>query len=830
MRLEFIEIEKIERYLLNEMAPADKENFEKEIQSNTDLKAKVEAQKIITAAIRQIGIKQSAKRGHKLYKMKRLLTYTIIALSIIVGGLITLKIINSNSEIASDSFEVENSALPFKENDSLSNFSNQLLDYETFTIETSEDTVIENKDGLVIYIPEQAFSENGPIELMVQSAFKTEDILYSGLSTTSNGEPLETGGMFYIDALKDGKRINIIKDLEIMVPTNDKKESMALYTGEKNSAGDINWVKPKPLVKDLCPVNILSLDFYPPLYENTLNGWGYDNKTFNDSLYYSFAFSDSPPLSEVVEILAIESSEDAINKNLLSLSQAQDGMPNSVSEITQWNFSSTYLGHNTFEITMICKQFDGWGIFSQKQPDGAVSFPTEFNFTSNQTIKLIGKTREYGAETREGRFPVRAFFGSKAVFKQKIKITKPGNLTINYVYMPCKEACFPPTDGQITIKLEPLVEGINPASIKTIWTTDFNNTILATKEFEKRMPFIHRSCDQSVLDLYLNNLDKGLSEIDSLVIPLVSGKLKSKFESFAKRRDGKVNLNSKAVKKLNAFYKVKSEAHVKAIQKTNTDYWRLQNQKDSTQLNADSQSDMRNNTNTSDIFQKEFQKNLCKVYEAVNYPYDCKGQPVTLPKTYYTATISNIGWHNIDRKVYAATLKRQSTTISYNGKSATLTYNEWVGKIANFKKFDRIHLYNIPIEFNSYIKLSGVNGSYKYKLNEDIEYKTVVLAWTENNLFFAQKKTAKGADLFKLEAISRTEFNTIIRNQLKSVTNMSEELNYIENAKNDQKRINKNDKLTKLKEKIRPKVFPCSVRILENTDNIQLSEDTTAVF
>ena len=50
--------------------------------------------------------------------------------------------------------------------------------------------------------------------------------------------------------------------------------------------------------------------------------------------------------------------------------------------------------------------------------------------------------------------------------------------------------------------------GVNPASVKTIWNRKFNNTNLATKEFEERMPYIHQTCNNSILELYINNLDK----------------------------------------------------------------------------------------------------------------------------------------------------------------------------------------------------------------------------------------------------------------------------------------------------------------------------------
>lgn len=60
--------------------------------------------------------------------------------------------------------------------------------------------------------------------------------------------------------------------------------------------------------------------------------------------------------------------------------------------------------------------------------------------------------------------------------------------------------------------------GVNPSSIETIKSKEFNNTLIATKEFEERLNFIHKTCENYILDLYINNLDKDLWEVDSLVV------------------------------------------------------------------------------------------------------------------------------------------------------------------------------------------------------------------------------------------------------------------------------------------------------------------------
>lgn len=58
---------------------------------------------------------------------------------------------------------------------------------------------------------------------------------------------------------------------------------------------------------------------------------------------------------------------------------------------------------------------------------------------------------------------------------------------------------------------------IDPALIKVIRSEPFQNSLIATREFEKRLPFIYQSCHNSILEIYSKNLDKNMWELDSMV-------------------------------------------------------------------------------------------------------------------------------------------------------------------------------------------------------------------------------------------------------------------------------------------------------------------------
>lgn len=64
--------------------------------------------------------------------------------------------------------------------------------------------------------------------------------------------------------------------------------------------------------------------------------------------------------------------------------------------------------------------------------------------------------------------------------------------------------------------------GVDPASIKVIRTDQFQNTFIATREFEVRLQSIFESCENDVLEIYITNLGSDLWISDSIAAELTS--------------------------------------------------------------------------------------------------------------------------------------------------------------------------------------------------------------------------------------------------------------------------------------------------------------------
>ncbi len=128
----------------------------------------------------------------------------------------------------------------------------------------------------------------------------------------------------------------------------------------------------------------------------------------------------------------------------------QDEMPASVDEVITWSFKVEY--GKDCEATLIfeVEQHDGWHIYSQDLPDGAINIPTSFKFSPSSSYELVGKTWESATELRDNQgFQEKYFKTHKATFKQKIKIKNKKDFKIKteYEFMACKTSCFPP-DGR----------------------------------------------------------------------------------------------------------------------------------------------------------------------------------------------------------------------------------------------------------------------------------------------------------------------------------------------------------------------------------------------
>ncbi|MBD3637792.1 MAG: energy transducer TonB [Crocinitomicaceae bacterium] len=84
MRAELEQVEQIEKYLLNQMSAEEKVEFESHMNTNEQLKQKVNAQQAVVGAIRRMGVKTAAASAYGAWKLRRWLMRASV--SILIAG------------------------------------------------------------------------------------------------------------------------------------------------------------------------------------------------------------------------------------------------------------------------------------------------------------------------------------------------------------------------------------------------------------------------------------------------------------------------------------------------------------------------------------------------------------------------------------------------------------------------------------------------------------------------------------------------------------------------------------------------------------------------
>ncbi len=302
MRTELERMEIIDRYLMNAMNNDEKIAFEKEMAADSLLAEQVKLQSDLLqgmARMQVLNTVQSAQKSYQFAQLVKLIGITVASIALIATA--TLAVVKARNEVA-----IQNNAVlekPFAQKVMTQDY----LPVQTFDIDNTKDTMLKSEHGMLFVIEKGTFGQHKNIQLKLKEAFSAKEILLSKLSTSSQGNPLETAGMFEWTAQSNGKNIEPEKEILVSIPTDDFKEDMKIFKGEVTESGTIDWREPQELEQFVPCVDILSLNFYPPCYQGELDRLGYGNATkhFKDSLYYAFS-AEIGTLNEYAHIVQPE--------------------------------------------------------------------------------------------------------------------------------------------------------------------------------------------------------------------------------------------------------------------------------------------------------------------------------------------------------------------------------------------------------------------------------------------------------------------------------------------------------------------------------------------
>lgn len=164
-------------------------------------------------------------------------------LTVITAATILLTACNNNKENPSDIFTKVYTA--------------DNLPTQTFSISADKDTTLKGKSGTTLFIPKNTFVDekgnqvSGQVSIEFKEALTTADMVLANLTTTSDGNFLQSGGMIFITATSDNNKLEIASDkyIGVIMPTDTAQSGMKVFTGTQDSVG-INWQNPAPILND----------------------------------------------------------------------------------------------------------------------------------------------------------------------------------------------------------------------------------------------------------------------------------------------------------------------------------------------------------------------------------------------------------------------------------------------------------------------------------------------------------------------------------------------------------------------------------------------------
>ncbi len=119
---------------------------------------------------------------------------------------------------------------------------------DEYVINIDKDTTLVTKNGALLKIPKGSLvtDEGNTVTLEIKEAYSIQQMIQAGLTTQSNGNPLSSGGMIYINAAAEQK-VTIKQSIKVAIPTNYLANNMKLFKGEPTEDGSINWNNPVTL-------------------------------------------------------------------------------------------------------------------------------------------------------------------------------------------------------------------------------------------------------------------------------------------------------------------------------------------------------------------------------------------------------------------------------------------------------------------------------------------------------------------------------------------------------------------------------------------------------
>ncbi|MCF1190227.1 energy transducer TonB [Mangrovimonas sp. AS39] len=281
-------IDAIEAYLKEQLSYEEALRFEKDLESDVDFQNDFAFHKAFLGGVKRTSLKKDIQQARKLYTTRRYFKIGILITAALVGFLLVYLLVLKTNDNNSQDSKLPKKELPskaiivppvsidsilnntiidrkedipvekksLKGNEQITNTKDSVesnhVDWPVkkavhFVLHSEKDTILKLPEGTKIKIKANSFRNSkglmvqGEVDFRMTEYYKISDMLLANLSTTSEGKILETGGMLFVEALKEGENLELDQSIEISFPCKKKEKDMQLFTGEWSDS-EVNWV------------------------------------------------------------------------------------------------------------------------------------------------------------------------------------------------------------------------------------------------------------------------------------------------------------------------------------------------------------------------------------------------------------------------------------------------------------------------------------------------------------------------------------------------------------------------------------------------------------
>ncbi|MCC6700513.1 MAG: hypothetical protein IT221_03260 [Fluviicola sp.] len=754
---------------------------------NPQLQEELELHQLVREGAKRAGQRQAIQQVGKRYHLRKKIvqgTIAVLVLTALAASLWFVMSKKSLQEAASEQTSINTEQIAQMEK----SLPFDGIQAEYFTYEGGK-ALFESESGVLVSLAPNSLELNGqiysgPALIQWQEAQEAAAIVKAGLSTTSGDRLLETQGMFSFQAFTpDGRTLDVNEKggVYVQVPVNEIKKDMLLFEGIKGKNGKIDWQNPKQLEKLPTPALMQEMDLYPPGYEAKLDElkW-HAAKKQRDSLYLSLGEDDFNAF-------------EVINDNPIQV-------------------ESKKIDSKEFEMDVVYSVDAAEGVFLGKQlfeQNCSTCHYAHKDGTGPKLFKVREKWLKAGAKPNSIYQWVWDWEGTAKndpfVRKEIVGISPTAHLNVSSLKNKRDQIdlIYDYIDGLPEAKKETSTH-IPPSKVLAIWKPKFNNTILATRDFEKRMKAIHATCSEKVFDVYANQPNKALWELDETVYKMGY----PVFQSFAEERVGKIELDNAHMNNLRMYYQNGVKQLKEAAKKDRNRELKKRLQWDHQLGKSRIKEQERTSNRVSRALNEEYIYNLKNVYKQLG-----RSVGFRVPR----ARRNEASVMNIDRYVMNATIARQSTEIvdSLTNRTAKISYSKFEVSVKNATAYPKMYLYLFSKEINSFQRIDAVNGKFTYQLNDAMNYDMAIIGINESGYYYHELRSQKAGDLgeIALNPVSEKEFdraiNALNNNRLQKQMKLNKELDWLFLEQKDFGVQRKRKEQQAFRTTLKPIVFPC---------------------